>query len=421
MTTAPQLRPATDPSHPEVTGDETVVVVGASLAGWRAAEALRDMGHRGRIVVLGAETHAPYDRPPLSKRFLTGKIAADDTRLAPGEGKDLELRLGTTATGLDLDARRVAIAGGETVAFDALVIATGAHVRTLGRPTGLAGVHHLRTIDDAAALRVDLLEATRVAVVGAGFIGLEVASSARAMGLEVAVVEVAPVPLVRSVGIEIGGLVADWHREHGVDVRLGAELTGIVGSDRVEGVRLAPPASGGSGELIPADVVVIGVGVAPNTGWLEGSGVDLDDGVLTDSRLRVMAGGATLPHVVAAGDVARWHHPGWGETARVEHWTNAAEQGQAAAATLVNGDDAPEFAPVPYFWSDQFDRKIQMVGRMRPGDELAVVDGSIEERRFAAAYGRDGRLTAAIGFGRPARVMALQRQIAAGAAFPPVD
>jgi 3-phenylpropionate/trans-cinnamate dioxygenase ferredoxin reductase subunit len=392
----------------------TIVVVGASLAGWRAAQALRQGGHAGRLIVIGAELHAPYDRPPLSKQVLTGKVGVDQIGLGATDDLDVEWHLGVAATGLDLDGRRVLLAGGSSVGFDGLVIATGAHARSIPALADLAGVHLLRTLDDAVAVRAALVREPRVVVIGAGFIGLEVASSARKLGLDVTVVEVASVPLLPAVGPEIGAGIADWHREHGVDVRLGVGLESLVGTTHVEGVRLA-----GAEPAIPADLVVVGVGAAPNTAWLEGSGVDLDDGVRADDRLRVLAGGQPLPHVVAAGDVVRWDHPELPATARMEHWTNAVELAQVAAATLLGGSVGGEFPPVPYFWSDQFDRKIQMVGRTAPGDELTVVDGSVASRRFVAAYGRRGRLVAAVGFGRPARVMAMQRLIASGAAYPP--
>jgi 3-phenylpropionate/trans-cinnamate dioxygenase ferredoxin reductase component len=397
----------------------TIVVVGASLAGWRAATALRKGGHAGPIVVIGAEAHHPYDRPPLSKHFLTGRVDADQLGLEQAVDLDLTLRLGRKAISLDLDGGTVSLDDGSTVHFDGLVIATGAHPRTLpGLNPALApaGVHVLRTVDDASNIKADLAGARRLVVVGAGFIGLEVASSAIAMDLDVTVLEIAPVPLERAVGPEIGALVAEWHREHGVDLRLGVGVAGVVGTDRVEGVRLA----GSTGDqVLAADVVVIGVGVAPTTTWLDGSGLEVVDGVRADSRLRVLAGGRPVPNVVAAGDVVRWDNPSTGEPTRLEHWTNAAEQGQAAAQTLLWGDEAEEFAPVPYFWSDQFDRKIQMVGSYEAGDDLEIVDGSFEARRFAAAIGRAGRLVGAIGFSRPAKVMAMSRLIAEGAAFPP--
>jgi 3-phenylpropionate/trans-cinnamate dioxygenase ferredoxin reductase component len=394
-----------------------IVIVGASLAGLRAAEALREHGHTGALTVIGEEAHLPYDRPPLSKHVLTGRVEPTSTGLRAAGGLDLDWRLGARATGVDLERSVVALGAGDDVPFDGLVIATGSHARTLPSLPARPGVHVLRTLDDAVALRTALEHEPRVVVIGAGFIGLEVAASARALNLDVTILEVAPVPLVRSVGARIGPVLAGLHRDHGVDVRFGVDLDGLVGAGRVEGVRLA--GSSPRGEIVPADVVVVGVGAAPTTAWLAASGIDVADGVRADSRLRVLARGRVLPHVVAAGDVARWDHPDWGVPARVEHWSNAVEQGQAAALSLLRGEEAAPFSPVPYFWSDQYDHKIQMVGRAAPDDEVVIIDGSIAEHRFVAAYGRDGRLVAALGFNRPAKVMRLQRQIAKGAAFSP--
>jgi 3-phenylpropionate/trans-cinnamate dioxygenase ferredoxin reductase component len=394
------------------------VVVGASLAGLRAAEALRRAGHDGPLTVIGAEIHRPYDRPPLSKQILTGKVAASGTTLLVDEALDIDWQLGVPAVGLDLDRRRVRVGAGggnsgDDVPFDRLVIATGAHPRVLRGIEPGPGVHYLRTIDDAIALRDDLARADRAVVIGAGFIGLEVAASARHHGTEVTVLEALPVPLERAIGAEMGAAIAAMHRRHGVDVRVGVGVEGLVGTGRVEGVRLA------GGVVVPADVVVVGVGVAPTTGWLEGSGVDLADGVVSDERLRVLVGGHPRADIVAVGDVARWRHAGYGESVRIEHWTNAADQGEAAARALLEGDGAPMYTPTPYFWSDQHGLKIQFVGETRPGDVVMVIEGDPAEDRFVAAYGRQGRLVAALGMRRPVQVMALQRQIAAGAPFPP--
>jgi NADPH-dependent 2,4-dienoyl-CoA reductase/sulfur reductase-like enzyme len=394
------------------------VVVGASLAGLRAAEALRRAGHDGPLAIVGAEVHQPYDRPPLSKQILTGKAEPDDLVLPVEDGFEADWHLGTRAVGLDLPRRRIRLAGGDDLPFDRLVIATGAQPRLLPGAEPGRGVHYLRTLDDALALRADLANAGRAVVIGAGFIGLEVAASAHQRGLAVTVIEALPVPLERAIGPEMGAVVAALQRRHGVTVELGVGFEGMVGADRVEGVRLS------DGRVIPADVVVVGIGVAPATGWLEGSGVDLADGVLSDSRLRVLAGGRPHPSVVTVGDVARWAHPGYQSfqsTVRIEHWTNAADQAEVAARSLFDGDDAPAYAPTPYFWSDQHGVKIQFVGETQAGDVVTVIEGDPEEERFVAAYGRDGRLVAALGVRRPARVMALQRLIAAGAPFPPPE
>jgi NADPH-dependent 2,4-dienoyl-CoA reductase/sulfur reductase-like enzyme len=393
--------------------ERRVVVVGASLGGLRAAESLRRGGFDGPLTVIGAETHLPYDRPPLSKQILTGKAGPEALPLRMDDGLDLEWQLGVRATGVDLDRRRVEVAGDDDVAFDRLVIATGAHPRTLLGAEPGPGVHYLRTVEDALSLRDELRAASRAVVVGAGFIGLEVAASARQLGVDVTVIEALPLPLERAVGAEMGAAIADLHRRHEVDVRLGVGVSGLVGANRVEGVRLA------DGEVIPAEVVVVGIGVAPTTAWLDRSGFDLSDGVLCDTRLRVLVDGQPHPDVVAVGDVARWAHPDYGRTVRVEHWTNATEQGEAAARSLLEGESAPPYAPTPYFWSDQFGLKIQFVGETMPGDQVAIIEGDPAEDRFLAAYGRDGRLVAALGVRRPARVMALQGLIASGAPFPP--
>jgi 3-phenylpropionate/trans-cinnamate dioxygenase ferredoxin reductase component len=394
------------------------VVVGASLAGLRAAEALRRGGHDGPITVVGAEPYLPYDRPPLSKQVLTGKIDPADTALDPDKSLDLDWILGVRATGLDLARSLVILDGPEPVPFDRLVIATGAAPRLLPGFEPGPGVHYLRTRDDAARLRRELVAAERLVVIGAGFIGLEVAASAHELGLGVTVLEALPVPLERAIGARMGQAVAELHRRRGVEVRTSVDVAGLVRSGSgaggiVEGVRL------GDGSMVPAQVVVVGVGVAPVTGWLEGSGLDLGDGVLCDDRLRALAGGRIRPDIAAAGDVARWTHPRTGEAVRIEHWTNAADQGEAAAQALLLGDDAPPYGPVPYFWSDQHGVKIQFVGGTRPGDEVAVIEGDPAEDRFVAAYGNGGRLVAALGMRRPARVMALQRLIGEGGAFPP--
>jgi NADPH-dependent 2,4-dienoyl-CoA reductase/sulfur reductase-like enzyme len=390
------------------------VIVGASLAGSRAAMALRHHGHEGSILIIGDEPHLPYDRPPLSKQVLTGKVQPEAAALLLPPDLDVGWMLGTSATGLALDRQAVRTDGGEEIPYDLLVISTGAHPRRLSAIPPGPRVHYLRTLDDSVALREDLLTATSVAIVGAGFIGLEVASSALQLGVQVTVLEALPVPLERAIGPRMGAAIAAWHRDHGVDLRVGAAVDSLVGgTGGPTGVRL------GDGSVIPADVVVVGVGVSPATGWLEGSGVDLLDGVLCDERLRVLASGRSLSNVVAAGDVVRWSHPLYGEAVRQEHWTNAASQGEQAGRTLLEGDEAPPFAPVPYVWSDQHGTKLQFVGRALPDDEVMLLEGSVTEGRFLAAYGRGGRLVAALGARRPPRVIALQRMIAEDAPFPP--
>lgn len=391
------------------------MIVGASLAGLRAAESLRQDGYDGSITVIGDEPHRPYDRPPLSKQVLTGKTDAAGTALPVPDDLGATWVLDTEAVGLDLDQRRVRLGGGEDVAFDELVIATGARPRILPFAPPGAGVHYLRRLEDALALRDDLSRSQGLVVIGAGFIGLEVASSAHALGVPAVVLEALPVPLERSLGPEIGRAVMGWHQAKGTDLRAGVAIDSIVygADDRPEGVKLA------DGTVIPADTVVVGIGVAPVTDWLADSGLDVADGVRADAYLRVLSGGKPVPGVVAAGDVVRWDHPGYGESVRVEHWTHATESGEAAARTLLHGAEAEPYAPTPYFWSDQHGVKLQFVGRAAAGDVTMVVEGSFDEDRVLIAYGSGDRLVGALGIRRPARVMALQRLIREGAAFPP--
>lgn len=397
---------------------QRIVVVGASLAGVRAAEALRRSGHDGSIVIVGAEKHRPYDRPPLSKQFLTGKADADAIALPIEEDLNADWMLGVKAEGLDLNSRRVRLQGGETVPYDGLVIATGAQPRNLPGFGGVEGVHLLRTLDDAIQLRAAIEAGGPIAVVGAGFIGGEIAASCRSLGLDVTVIEALDVPLKAAIGDTMGRRVAELHTANGTSLRLGVPVEGLAhgSGGRVEGVRLA------DGKLVPAAAVVVGVGVSPSVGWLEGSGVDLDNGVRCDSRCRVLSHGRPRPDVVAAGDVANWDDPLAGRPSRIEHWTNAVEQAEAAAATLLSGDEAEPYAPTPYFWSDQYKTKIQFVGTYRPGDEVGQLYGSIDDDRFVAGFGRDGRLVGAFGFSRPAKIMGYRRKIAEGTPWPvPAD
>lgn len=376
-----------------------VVVVGASLAGLRAATTLRDEGFEGAITLVGDERHGPYDRPPLSKQVLAGEWSAEQVGLAH-EQLDAEWLLGPDggggAAGVDLERAEVTLADGTTLDYDGLVVATGASARRLPGQPDLPGVHVLRTLDDALALRADVAAGPdRVVVVGAGFIGSEVAATCREAGCEVTVLEAMPVPLERALGAEMGAVMGRLHLEHGVDLRLATGVAGIEGADRVERVRLA------DGSAIEASVVVVGIGVVPNLGWLEGSGLTVDDGVVCDATCRA------APGVVAAGDVARWDHPRYGSL-RVEHWENAQEQATHAARTLLadlDGRAGEPYAPIPWFWSDQYDRKVQVAGHPSPTDEVRVVDGSVDEHRFVALYGDGERLTAVLGVNRPRLVV----------------
>jgi NADPH-dependent 2,4-dienoyl-CoA reductase/sulfur reductase-like enzyme len=385
-------------------------VVGASLAGLRVVEGLRQGGYDGRLVVVGEEPHLPYDRPPLSKQVLAGEWGEDRIALRDAsryEQLDVDWRLGRRAVGLDLVSRTVELDDASALSFDALAITTGARPRTLPGLAARPGVHTLRTIEDSLALSATLERpGARVVVVGAGFIGSEVAATCRGRGAEVTLVEALPTPLGQVLGEEMGKVCAALHADHGVGLRLGVGVAAVEGESEVTGVRLA------DGSRLEADVVVIGVGVVPNTEWLEGSGLRLADGVVCDSAC------FAAPGVVAAGDVARWHHPRLGIDLRVEHWTNAAEQGAVAAHSLLAGPSGAEaYAPVPYFWSDQYEVKIQYVGHARPDDEVRVVHGSTGERRFVAVYGREGRLTAALAIDRPRQLMAYRNLLAAGASW----
>jgi NADPH-dependent 2,4-dienoyl-CoA reductase/sulfur reductase-like enzyme len=387
--------------HPEG-APRAVVVVGASLAGLRAAEALRHQGFDGRVTMVGAEPHLPYDRPPLSKELLAGKWEPDQLglRRQPYDDLALDWRLGRRAVRLEVADRAVVLDDGERLVFDGVVLATGSTPRELPGTPPLEGIFTLRTLDDCLAIRAELDRGPRVVVVGAGFIGSEVASTCRERGLEVTVLEALPVPLVRGLGPVLGGVLGDLHRDHGVTLHCNAAVAGFEGSDRVERVRLA------DGSAIDADVVVVGIGVFPETRWLEDSGLTLDDGVVCDERCRA------APGVVAAGDVTRWPNPLFGgRSTRLEHWTNATEQGVHAAHALLAGDGAEPFAPVPFVWSDQYGTKIQTVGDVGADDDIEIGHGSLEERRFVALFGRTGRLVGALGFSRPRQVMQYRRMI----------
>ena len=387
----------------------SISIVGASLAGYWAAETLRRDGFEGRISLIGDEPHAPYDRPPLSKKFLAGDLDDDRLPLTTAEklaDLGLEIRLGCRATGLDVATRTLEV-DGVAEPYDGLLIATGARCRNLPGTVGLAGVHTLRTRDDAEAIRDALANgARRVVVVGAGFIGAEVASTAIGRGAEVTMVEALEAPFGRVLGVEMGAVMADVHRRHGVDLRTGVGVDEVLGDDRLAGVRLA------DGATLEADLLVVGIGVVPNTDWLEGSGLTLDDGVVCDETC------LAAPDVAAAGDVARWANPRYGEVMRVEHWDNAVQQGVHAARRLLQSDEeATPYAPVPWFWTDQYDRKVQLAGRPHTDDEVRVVAGSTAEHRFAAFYGRDGRFTAALGMNRPRQVMQSKGLLDAGASW----
>jgi NADPH-dependent 2,4-dienoyl-CoA reductase/sulfur reductase-like enzyme len=384
----------------------TVAVVGASLAGLSAARSLRKRGYDGRLVIVGDEPHRPYDRPPLSKEFLAGAIGEADLAL---ETDDDELRaewlLGVRATGLDRAERAVRLADGRVVRADGVVIATGAAARTLPGTEGLAGVHVLRTLDDARALRDDLARGGRVVVIGGGFVGAEVASTAYALGRDVTVVEAARTPLARPLGETMGGVVSALHADHGVRLLCGVGVKGLSGERRVEAVLLE------DGRTVPADTVVVGVGARPCVEWLEGSGVALDNGVKCGADGRTSVAG-----LVAVGDCANWYDPYTGLHRRVEHWTGALERPDAAvAALLAHGAIEPAAPRPPYFWSDQYGVKIQFVGHAAGADSVTVEEGSVDDRSFLAVYRKDGREVAVLGMNQPRLFTRRRKQFAAAA------
>ncbi|MGI5452436.1 NAD(P)/FAD-dependent oxidoreductase [Streptomyces sp. CA-249302] len=382
----------------------TVAVVGASLAGLSAARSLRKQGYDGRLVVIGDELHRPYDRPPLSKEFLAGTLGEADLVLeSDGEDLGAEWLLGTRATGLDRTDRTVRLADGREVRADGVVIATGAAARTLPGSEGLAGVHTLRTLDDARALRDELARGGRLVVIGGGFIGAEVASTAYTLGLDVTVVEAAPTPLAGPLGETMGTIVSALHADHGVRLLCGVGVKGLSGETRVDAVLLE------DGRSIPADIVVVGVGARPCVEWLEGSGVELDNGVKCGAD-----GRTSLAGVVAVGDCANWYDPRAGLHRRVEHWTGARERPDAAIATLLAGGAVePGLPRPPYFWSDQYGVKIQFAGHAAGADSVTVEEGAADDRNVLAVYRRGGEPVAVLGMNQPRLFMRWRKQLAA--------
>jgi NADPH-dependent 2,4-dienoyl-CoA reductase/sulfur reductase-like enzyme len=380
-----------------------IAVVGASLAGLRAVEFIRRAKFDGELILVGGEKHRPYDRPPLSKEVLRGK--ADQDRLAlrrkSYDELNVELRLGQCARSLDTSAGEVVLQSGEVVAYDGLVIATGAEARTLPNQPALEGIHVLRTLDDALAIRAALEAKPRVAVIGAGFIGAEVAASARQLGLEVTMIEALETPLAQSLGPRLGRVLQEVHERRGVRVLCGRRVERFGGNRRVESLWLD------DGSRVDCDLVVVGIGVAPSVSWLDGSGLDLEDGVRCDETLATNVSG-----VVAAGDVASWYNPLFEERMRVEHWTNAVEQARHAVSTLLAAPgEATPFESVPMFWSDQFDIKIQGAGRPKPGDELTIATGEPGDEKLIALYSRAGRLVGAVAFDQPPKLVQLRMLI----------
>jgi 3-phenylpropionate/trans-cinnamate dioxygenase ferredoxin reductase subunit len=386
-----------------VTQRRTAVVVGASLAGLSAVRALRQQGFDGRVVLVGDEPHLPYDRPPLSKGFLLGTVSrekielVDDTEL---DALDVERRFGTPATGLR-PADRAVLLGDSSIVADLVVLATGSRPRPLRGMQQMSGVHLLRTLDDAVALREVLVPGVRLAVVGAGFIGSEVASAARTLGADVTVVELLDIPLSLVLGEEMGSVCAALHAANGVDLRTGVGVAGLRGDERVTGVEL------GDGSVIDADLVLVGVGAAPVTEWLDGSGLVVDNGVLTDA-----SGLTSVPAIAAVGDVARPAGPWTAVPTRVEHWTNALENPARTITALLGGDVEAMAAPrAPYFWSDQYGVMIQYAGHREPGDSVRIVEGSPDDGSFIAVYDHGDEMSAVIAMNAGRSFNRMRRQL----------
>jgi 3-phenylpropionate/trans-cinnamate dioxygenase ferredoxin reductase subunit len=390
-----------------------VAVVGASAAGLSVVEALRRNGFDGRITLVGEETELPYDRPPLSKEILSGAWPEARVRLRDEStlaGYDVDLRLGMRATGVDPIARKVELADGAAVPYDELVVATGVRPRRLPGSEGISGVHVLRTLADARVLRSTLVGGPRLVIVGAGFLGAEVASVASAAGAQVTMVSDLQAPLSDMLGADLGALLLGVHQEHGVRVVTGALVREVLAAGgRVRGVRLA------DGSVLDADVVLIAIGSLPNVEWLAGSGIPVGNGVLCDRNCQ--AG----PGVWAAGDVASWVHGTVGRRMRLEHRTNAAEQAIAVADNILSGARPAPFAPVPYIWSDQYDLKIQIYGTPRGADSFVIAEGGLEARRLTALYGRDGVVCAAVGINMVRPLRAARALVAAATPWSAVE
>ncbi|MHA3023579.1 NAD(P)/FAD-dependent oxidoreductase [Mycobacterium sp. BMJ-28] len=377
-----------------------IVIVGGGLAAARTAEQLRRAEHTGPITIVSDEAHLPYDRPPLSKEVL--RNADHDVVLKPQEFYDennITLRLGSAAASVDTAAQTVTLADGSVLGYDDLVIATGLVPKRIPSFPELEGIRVLRSIDESAALRAHAATARRAVIVGAGFIGCEVAASLRQLGVDVVIVEPQPTPLASVLGERIGALVTRLHEAEGVQVRCGVGVAAVEGTDHVEKVVLS------DGTELAADMVVVGIGSHPVTGWLSGSGIEVDNGVVCDDT-----GRASAPHVWAIGDVASWRSE-VGHQVRVEHWSNVAEQARALVPAILGREAASPVASVPYFWSDQYDVKIQCLGEPAADDTVHIVED--DGRKFLAYYERDGLLTAVVGGGMPGKVMKARGKIAA--------
>jgi NADPH-dependent 2,4-dienoyl-CoA reductase/sulfur reductase-like enzyme len=381
--------------------DHGIVIVGGGRAAARTAEQLRRSEFSGRITIVSDETHLPYDRPPLSKEVLRKEV--DDVSLKPRayyDENDIVLRLGSAATSLDTAAQTVTLADGAVLGYDELVIATGLVPRRIPAFPDLEGIRVLRSFDESMALRRHATEAQRAVVIGAGFIGCEVAASLRSLGVDVVLVEPLPTPLAAVLGEQIGGLVARLHRDEGVDVRTGVSVAEVRGQGHVDSVVLS------DGTELTADLVVVGIGSRPATEWLDGSGVAVDNGVICDE-----AGRTTVPNVWALGDVASWRDS-TGHQVRVEHWSNVADQARVVVPAML-GQDVPSAVVVPYFWSDQYDVKIQCLGEPEATDIVHLIED--DGRKFLAYYERDGVVVGVVGGGMPGKVMKVRAKIAGAA------
>ncbi|HEX2214525.1 MAG TPA: FAD/NAD(P)-binding oxidoreductase [Mycobacterium sp.] len=372
-----------------------IVIVGGGLAAARTAEQLRRSEYSGPVTIVSDEDHLPYDRPPLSKEVL--RAETDDVTLKPAEfyaENDITVRLGSGARSVDTAARTVTLNDGSQIGYEELIIATGLVPKRIPSFPDLDGIHVLRNYDESVALRKQAGSARHAVVVGAGFIGCEVAASLRKLGVQVALVEPQPAPLASVLGVQIGELVARLHRAEGVDVRCGVGVSEVRGAERVEKVVLS------DGSELDTDLVVVGIGSHPATGWLEGSGIEVDNGIVCDTN-----GRSSAPHVWAIGDVASWRHS-LGHQVRVEHWSNVADQARVLVPTML-GQEPPTAVSVPYFWSDQYDVKIQCLGEPEADDTVHIVED--DGRKFLAYYERDGVVAGVVGGGMPGKVICFPR------------
>lgn len=393
---------------------QTLAIVGASLAGLAAARAARAQGFTGRLVIIGDEPHRPYDRPPLSKDFLLGKVAAEDLSLeSDDDGLDAEWLLGSGAASLDAESRTVLLKDGRTVEADGIVISTGARARQMPTLAGLSNVFTLRTLTDAQSLAPELVPGSRMAVIGAGFIGAEVASAAASRGMEVTIIDMKSVPFAAQLGTEMGGVVAGLHAANGVELISSAVIEDFYsGEGNVTGLRLR------GGRYVGADVVVVGIGAEPNTGWLEGSGLEVTGGVVCDAM-----GRTSVPGIVAVGDCAAWFDDTTGTHRRMEHWTGALERAAVAVEALLDADAVPKPAKQHYFWSDQHGVKLQFAGHSAGYDRLEIEAGDALTHSCLAVYYREDVPVAVLGMNQPRLFTKWRRSLAAAApapATPPV-